>query len=293
MKAIKYLLVPLLAAPLAFLSCEKNVIEFPTETLEQKGYDAEFQLHYVEAIDNKAVNYIDSVFVNGTLYSSVKGSGSLQPYGSLPSGRVSAFFAAKSGPVNLKLYRKGAVVYEQDFELLKGKQNVFVYALDRKPVVVQSDYPYRAGEDGRPDPTQDEYNTDSVATIRFCNFLFEADGQPYQGKLQYQWKNRDDEKDASGEYPWKNIGGPVGFGEVSERAMVIIHKDVFNSSGYQYIDYRIVDESGKVLRLWNSRKKEVDYSDYWRAYIGRGYMHIFAGNRMALPAASVRVWTCI
>ena len=288
MKISKYIFFAALGLLLA--SCQKNVIEYDSRPLESKGYDAEFQLHYFEPVTSTAANYIDSVFVNDVLYSSVDGSGQLLTYNGVPGGGIARFFAAKSGSNRITLWRDGAVVYDKNANLKPGKQNIFIYDLAQEPKIIESGYPYRDVV-SRPDPTAETFDTDSIAVVRFYNFLFEADGTPYAGKLQYQWRN--DVKDAEGNYIWHNVGAPVAFGEASEYTPLTVHKVVFNHSGYQRIDYRILDESGKVLRLNNSKGTEIDYSDWWNAYIGRVYMHIFAGYRKDKPSASVRVWTCM
>ncbi|MCL1973640.1 MAG: hypothetical protein FWG54_02350, partial [Bacteroidetes bacterium] len=81
MKKITYLFA--LMSLMLFVSCTKHEILFETVPVGDK---AEFQLHYFEPITGVAANYIDSVFVNGTLYSSVLGSGQLIPYNGVPGG---------------------------------------------------------------------------------------------------------------------------------------------------------------------------------------------------------------
>ena len=87
-------------------SCDKHELMFNTIP----AGEAEFQLHYFEPINNAAAYYIDSVFVNGVLYSSVNGSGQLLPYNGVPGGGIGKFFSINPGDVNLKFYRKGEVV---------------------------------------------------------------------------------------------------------------------------------------------------------------------------------------
>ena len=114
MKILKYLTYSL-ALILMVASCEKHEILFPTTPVDKN--DAMFQLHYFEPINNVAANYIDSVFVNDVIYSSVDGSGQLLPYNGVPGGSAARFFTVKSGEVNLKFYRKGNIVYNQNVSL--------------------------------------------------------------------------------------------------------------------------------------------------------------------------------
>ena len=148
MKLIKYLAIPALL--LAVASCDKHEILFNTEPAPE----AEFQLHYFEPVINQASNYIDSVFVNDVLYSSVDGAGQLLPYNGVPGGATGRFFSITPGQVNFKFYRAKVeiingeevrtpeLVYNQTVTLNAGKQNVFVYDLNEAPVVVDNQYPY-------------------------------------------------------------------------------------------------------------------------------------------------------
>lgn len=291
MKVLKYFAIPALL--LAIVSCDKHEILYDT----MPAPDAEFQLHYFEPVADQASNYIDSVFVNDILYSSVDGSGQLLPYNGVPGGATGRFFAVESGETNFKFFRGGEMVYNQTVTLNPGKQNVFVHNLNQAPVVVDNQFPY--WDSSVSNATAESFNTDSIAKVMFCNFMYENDGSgnpvPYTGKLQYQWR---DPRSTSAEPVWHNVGEPVAFGEVTERKVIKVVKEVFNSSGYCRIDYRILDENGNVLKMINSSGNEVNYSDWWNAYIGRSYMHIFGGIRNAdisvgQPTVAVRVWTSL
>lgn len=279
MKVLKYLAYSL-ALCFMIASCDKHEILYNTEPAQ----DAEFQLHYFEPIVNKAANYIDSVFVNGVLYSSVNGSGQLLPYNGVPGGATGRFFSVKSGEVNFKFYRKDKVVYDQNCTLVAGKQNVVVHDLTKAPVVLDNGYPYQHTTEWVPGVS--EYGTDSLATVKFCNFLYEKPGEPYAGKLQYQWEHPRTKE-------WHNLGAPVAFGQATERVAITIVKTVHNSSGYCRINYRILDENGELLKVRNSGGKMVNYGDYWNGYIGRSYMHFFRGNRAATPTCAVSQWTSL
>lgn len=280
MKVIKYLTC-ILALSLVF-SCDKHEIMYNTDDVDANT--AEFQLHYFEPVNNVAANYIDSVFVNDVLYSSVNGSGQLLPYNGVPGGGVGRFFAVKAGQVNFKFYRKGKVVYNETVTLNSGKQNVFVHNLSKAPVVLDNQSPYN--DITHATGTVDTWNTDSIATVKFCNFLYEDATTPYQGKIQYQYEDTRTKE-------WKNLGKPVGFGEATDRITIRVVKTVFNSSGYCRVNYRILDESGEVLQVMNSNGKMVNFSDWWTAYIGRAYMHIYGGIRTAKPVSTIKQWTSL
>ena len=267
-----------IAAVFALTFCTKHKIEFDAEPYS--GNEAEFQLHYFEPINNVAANNIDSTYINGQLYANVTGSGTLYPYNGLPGGGTGRFYRVAAGQVNIKLMRKGAVVYDKNCTLTVGKQNVIIHDLNKEPIVLDNKYPYW---DYSAPAHVAQWGTDSVCKVMFVNLLYETTGVPYPGKLQYQGKRQ-------GETEYFNVGEPVGFGEATDRVEIIIHKSVFNSSGYQRIDYRILDENGNVLQKWNGSKM-VNYTDYWNGYIGRVYTHFFRGMRTKTPACDVSQWT--
>ena len=258
----------------ALVSCEKHEILYDTHELENQS--AEFQLHYFEPITNASANYIDSVFVNGVLYSSVNGSGQLATYNGVPGGATGRFFAVAPGSVKFTFWRKGQVIYDNVATLQKGKQNVFVTDLNEPPFVIVNDYPYK-DKIIRDKPTNATYNTDSIATGKIVNVLFESPGVPCQTKIQCQWRN--DEKDANGDYVWHDMGGPIGFGEATPLCGFIVHKTAFNSSGYQTLYWRFLKEDGSTFTYTNSSGREVAFTDYWSTYIGRSYLYMLGGNR--------------
>lgn len=280
MKIIKFLIFYI--SIIFFVSCEKHEILYNTDTV---GSDiAEFQLHYFEPIVNTSANYIDSVFVNDVLYSSVNGSGQLATYNGVPGGDVGRFFAVKAGTSNLKLYRGGSIIYDNNVTLNPGKQNIFIHDLTKEPIVIDNLFSQYKSNIIISDVAT--WNTDSIATVRFYNFLYESDNTPYSGKLQYQFKNL-----TTGEY--ENLGKPVAFGEATDRVPVIVHKTYFNSSGYCRVYYRILTEDGTILKTMNKYGNFIDYSDWWTTYIGRAYNHILRGYRASTPLSSVSIWTSL
>ncbi len=270
------------AAVFALTFCTKHKIEYDAEVY--KGGEAEIQLHYMEPINNVAANNIDSTYINGVLYANVKGGGTLYPYNGLPGGAVGRFYRVPAGNVNITLMRGGVEVYNRNVTLAQGKQNVIIHNLNEDPIVLDNKYPYW----NTTAPAHvDNWGTDSVCKVMFINLLYETSTTPYRGKLQYQGIRQGEE--AAGYF---NVGEPVGFGEATDRVEIILHKSVFNSSGYQRIDYRILTETGDELMKWNGSKM-VKYTDYWNGYIGRVYMHFFRGVRTASPVCNVSQWTSL
>jgi len=314
MKIIKYLSLVFLSV-LAF-SCGENIIEYDTTTV---GDDiAEFQIHYFVPVVSNTANNIVMIKINDVVYNN--NTTPLVPYNGMPSGGVGLFYTVKSGPVNIKFYKdifdsQGVYVetilaYDKNTTLKPGKQNVFVYDLEKEPVVFENGYPFEK---------RVSYDTDTVAYVKFYNFLYDTAGKPYDQPLQYQYQYTynpiytlaDQENGLIPEgkkvgdavpstdqkrSPWLNCGPPCAFGETSGWVEIPTKKSVYVSSGYARIDYRITipGDDGKyetVLQVWNSSSRYISYSDYWTAYVGRHYHHIFAGFRSATPISSVRVWT--
>lgn len=298
MKTLKIFIIALMAG-LCVGSCSKHELSYEADKIDVSQY-AEFQLHnfipnLVDKTHAAKDYYIDSVFVNGVLYSSVNGSGQLKNYNGVPGGAAGRFFAVKAGDVNLKLYQKGGVVYDKTLNLKAGKQNIIIHDLSEDPIILDNKYPY-IDKSVITATSPATFNTDSVATVMFVNLLYEDLTTPYAGKLQYQYKPKlnptlypeDANRPA---YDWKNLGEPVAFGEETDRIVVEAVKQVFNDSGSRRIDYRILDENGDVLQVINGAGLMKDYSDYWNASIGTHRTHFFCGTRTDKNApCSVKSW---
>jgi len=272
MKYIKYLIVVL--PFLAFVAgCDKHELAYAEA--EEAGDLAMFQISYIAPLANNATNGLDSIYVNGKLFGGANGAGQLRPNGTpLPYGASNAtgkYYTVPVGSNNIKLYKKDQIVYDRDVTLSQGRQKVFVYNLDEDPIVIDELYPYTLTSGS---PTSDTFDTDSLATVRFFNFFYKDSKTPYPGKLQYQWSNNSDGKYIIGD--WHNVGSPIGFGEATEHCLVIVHKSVFNSSGYQTIRFRCVDEDGNTVART---------TDYWTFYIGRRYNHFLRGCMTGSPSA--------
>lgn len=266
-------------------SCEKHVVEYDSETITNQ---AEFQLHYFVPVTSGSANNITKIELNGEWISK---DATLTTYNAVPSGGIGRFFVTKKGTNNIKLYKGDAMdlVYDQNVELTYDKQNVFVYDFDEPPIVIENGYPYTA--------EVTEY-TGTTAWIKFYNFLFETDGVPTDLTLQYQCQYviNDTTKQKS---DWVNVGKPVAFGEATGWEEVHVNISTTSiTSGNDRVDYRImvVDNSGNstgLLQVLNSSGKMVDYSDWWTAYSGRRYHHIFSGLRLAKPLSGVRQFTAL
>ena len=291
MKKLLYSILAI-ATVLVIASCTKHKMHF--DVTEISGDIAEFQLHYMEAVNNVAANNIDSVFVNGKLYSNSLGSGVLAPYNGIPSGGGGGrFFAANVGSNHFTLYRGANVVYDRDITLTKGKQNVIIYDFTKDPIVMDNGFPYW---NSSAPASAAMWTTDSVFKVQFVNLLFETPGVPYTGRLQYQYQRVGNilhpitgVKIGEETADWFNMGEPVAFGETTGLQTLIMHKQTFNSSGSQRFNYRILDENGNELMKWNGSKM-AKYSDYWTAYIGRVYIHFFRGSRTTAPVCNVSQW---
>jgi hypothetical protein len=261
-------------------SCEKHEIEYDTTSIADQ---AEFQLHYFVPVTASSSNNIYKVEINNELYAN--STAPLSTYNAIPNGAVGKFYVVEPGSVNIKLYMgtDEVLVYDQNTELVTGKQNIFVYDFDAGPIVLDNEYPYEANV------TED---TDSITYIKFYNFLYETEGVPCDLRLQYQYLD-----------PYTNepinVGDPVLFGEATGWEQVRVIKSVYNSAGYARVDYRIkvVDTNGNAtedLEIMNSSGNYVNYSDYWTGHIGRRRQHVMAGMRSSSAVrASVRQFTAL
>ena len=257
-------------------SCEENEIQYNATSVPDK---AQFQLHYFVPVAAGAANNIYRVDINGQLFANE--TAPLNTYNAVPSGGVGRFYAVDPGTVNIKLYQgleeAQVLVYDQNVDLVIGKQNVFIHDFDEAPIVIDNAFPY---------PSNVVADTDSATWVRFYNFLYGTADTPTTLRLQYQYLDPHTDEPV-------NLGDPVAFGEGTGWQQVKVIKDVFNSGGSTRIDYRIkvIDENGNDLgnlQVRNSAGNMVNYADFWTGTIGRKVHHIFGGMRAATPTASVR-----
>ena len=277
----KYLFLVSIVATI--FSCKKNVVEYDTETVKD---EAQFQLHYVVPVTSGTANNIYKVEINGEQYAN--NTNPLSTYNAIPSGAIGLFFTTKVGQNNIKLYKSTNLdlVYDQNVEMTKKKQNVFVYDFSKPPMVFDAGYPFNS-------PVTD--SSGKFAWVKFYNFLYETAGVPTALKLQYQRQyviNNDTNETSD----WINVGPPVAFGQATGWELIDVNKTVVISSGNAYVDYRIrligADGSDQgPLRVMNSSGNFVEYADYWTAYVGRRYHHVLAGFRAAKPTSGVRQFT--
>lgn len=262
------------------VSCEKNMIDYQTTPVTDK---AEFQLHYFVPVVAGSANNITRVEVNGQLYSNEKSP--LSTYNAIPSGTVGKFYAVSPGSVNFKLYQGSAgdnLVYDQNITLTAGKQNIFVHDFNQPAIVFDNGYPYT---------TRVTMDTDSVAWIKFYNFLYETPGVTNDSRIQYVYIDPDSQDTVK-------IGEPVAFGQTTGWQPVKVIKATYNSSGSRLIQLRImlVDAGGNItgpLQVRNSAGNYVNHTGSATLFIGRRYHHIMAGYRADTPISSVRVFTAL
>lgn len=268
MKYLEYIAAALAAVSMTG-ACEKHQILFETKKITGQ---AEFKISYFVPAAVNPANQIDSLHVNGTFYAGASAGTSLTVNGTQPAS-PGRFFTAPAGTVSLKLFRKDQAVYEKSLVLKGGKQNIFIYDLEQDPFIIDEAFPYT--NTSGVSSSSETFDTDSVESVRFLNLVWEK-GEPFAGKVQYQWRDNTNEKDEDGNYFWHDLGEPVGFGEITERCLIRIHKSIFNSSGYARINYRTVNaESGKQMS-----------TDFWNGYIGRVYTHVYRHNLSGKPKAA-------
>ena len=160
------------------------------------------------------------------------------------------------------------VVYDQNVNVEAGKRYcLYVHDLNKAPIPIEMT---PAPEFGK------ALDTDSLCRVHFVNLLYEADGTPYTGKVQYGVQNLDTKE-------YEPVGKPIGFGESTDWFTVKIRKTVYNSSGSQRREVCLfaVDNSGKVtgkLPYTLANGNQGEFTDYWTWYIGRAYRQIAAGN---------------
>lgn len=280
----KYIFLLTIAATI--FSCKKNVVEYDTTSVKD---EAEFQLHYMVPVVSGTANNIYKVELNGVVIAN--NTAVLSTYNAIPSGAVGNFYTTKVGTNNIKLYRSVNLdlVYDQNVELTKGKQNIVVHDFDKPPVVFDAGYPFV--------PVVTD-STGKNSWVRFYNFLYETPGVPTTLKLQYQRQYvvaYATPTTPTVKSDWINVGGPVSFGEATGWELVDVNKIDLISSGTGRIDYRIrmIDAGGNDIGplIVKSGAIYKEYADYWNAVIGRRYHHFFAGFRDAAPTSGVRQFT--
>lgn len=300
MKTIKYICIAFLAA--FFMgACEKMEVDYDAIPV---GDDmAQFQIGHYTPVTTSAENNIYKVELDGKLLTN--STNVLGYYNTIPG--ASRFYYAKAGKVNLKLYQGTdlKLVYNQDVNLVKGKQNVIIHDYNASPIILERnfDIPYPL------DPSKATFDTDTIGYIRFINLMYETEGHPTTMKLQYQYQytlhplytNADknaglipDGKevgDATGDATksaWLNLGTPVAFGESTGFQPVPVKKTTYIAQGAARIDFRIVvtAENGGVPGEtvmdnvdWLLKVNSKLYTDYWNITIGRYTTHYFAGLR--------------
>ncbi|WP_299669166.1 hypothetical protein [uncultured Polaribacter sp.] len=266
-------------------ACEQNEVEYLATQINDET-TAQFQLHYMVPIASGTANNINKVELNDQLLTNE--TATLPTYSYIPRGAVGKFFTTEPGIVNLKLHQGTvdnlSLVYDHDIDLPAGKSNIIIHNFDEAPIIIENGAPY---------PKVTTENTGETAWIKFYNILYETPGVPTPLKLQYQYQytTNNETGDLS---EWINLGNPVLFGEATGWEPVTVNKRVEVSSGNARVDYRIrlIGQDGSDqgnLEVTNSRGNIVEYGDWWTAYVGRVYHHMFTGYRINSTSLRARV----
>ena len=274
MKYFKYIALLLLVA-VTMGSCDKKDVSYMAEPVDESS-KAYIQVGYYEPVTAGAANYMYFIDINGVEYGN-DGATFLATFNTVPSGGTNRFYAVDAGNVNLKLHKRVSdgnggytypVVYDQNVNVEAGKRYcLYVHDLTEAPIPIEM----------TPAPEfSPALDTDSLCRVQFINLLYEADGTPHTGKVQYGVQNLDTKE-------YEPVGTPIGFGECTPWFMVNIRKTVYNSSGSQRREVCLfaVDNTGKVtgkLPYTLSNGNTGEFTDYWTWYIGRAYRQIAAGN---------------
>ncbi len=274
MKYFKYIALLLLVA-VTMGSCEKKDVSYMAEPVDESA-KAYVQVGYYEPVTAGAANYMYFIDINGVEYGN-DGATFLATFNTVPSGGTNRYYAVDAGNINLKLHKRVSdgnggynypVVYDQNVTVEAGKRYcLYVHDMNKAPIPIEMT---PAPEFGK------ALDTDSLCRVQFINLLYEADGTPHTGKVQYGVQNLDTKE-------YEPVGEPLSFGQCTSWFPVKIRKTVFNSSGSQRREVCLfaVDGSGKVtgkLPYTLSNGNQGEFTDYWTWYIGRAYRQIAAGN---------------
>ena len=307
MKVLKYLSIALVA--LGFASCEKHEIQFKNEPLAADR--AMVQIHYMVPMASNANKSIYKMEIDGVTIVN-NNAALIANYGTAPG--ENKYYSTKSGDVNIKLfygytengkflysdYSKMECVYDVTLPNLQAgkKYQVFVHDFAAEPILI-SDYFNIFDSASEENMTQ---NTAEHHFINFYNMMYEKEGEPYVGALQYQcqtvldweanaaYKKLTAEEQATawdGKSEWLNVGEAVEFGQSTGWIKLPMVKQTFNNAAQSNVDYRIVipgeeDAEGNPVLFQQINSKGTayaNYSDYWTAYAGRHCMHIMRGFR--------------
>lgn len=279
MKYFKYIALLLLVA-VTLGSCEKKDVSYMAEPVDESA-KAYVQIGYYAPVTAGAANYMYYIDINDVEYGN-DGATFLATFNTVPSGGTNRYYAVDAGNVNIKLHSREKVgetpegepiyeypvVYNQNVNVEAGKRYcIYVHDLNKAPIPIEM----------TPAPEFSKaLDTDSLCRVQFINLLYEADGTPYTGKVQYGVQNLDTKE-------YEPVGEPVAFGECTSWWYTKIRKTVYNSSGSQRREVCLfaVDNSGKVtgkLPYTKSNGTVGEFTDYWTWYIGRAYRQIAAGN---------------
>jgi hypothetical protein len=263
MKYFKYIALLLLVA-VTMGSCDKKDVSYMAEPVDE-GQMAYVQVGFYAPVSTAAANNIYFVDINGVEYGN-DGAAFLTTYNTVPGGGTNRYYAVPAGNVNIKLHQRESdgnggfnypVVYDQSATVQAGKRYcLYVHDFNQPPIPIEMS--------AAPEFSKG-LDTDSLCRVQFVNMIYE-NGAPITDKVQFGVQNQYTKE-------YEPVAEPVAFGEVTSWFKVLIHKTVFNSSGYQRIEvclYRIDPNTGENLGIM--------FTDYWNWYIGRAYREIAAPN---------------
>ena len=297
MKIFKYIIIAF-ASMIALASCEKHDL----------GYDCE----QVDASENAFVYFyrmIPEAASTATRVYRVEIDG--QPMWQGTSAYLSQFdyipaqgrhYVMKPGTHTLKLFlshEDTEPYYNQEFTVKAGMQDVVITNLNAAPLVLDNNAEY---------PHDVTAHTAESFYLRFVNIMYEDENFTIPDyKLQYYYQDPTD-------LEWYPASDPVGFGEVS--SWTRIHIDQFaeqrsgqsgSGSSREWADNRVghsvtsgsctiyykmkrIEADGTESWMTYNRKggaegSDVEYKDYWTAYVGRHQTHFMRGMRVS-PSGS-------
>ena len=274
MKYFKYIALLLLVA-VTMASCDKKDVSYMAEPVDE-GQMAYVQVGYYAPISTAATNNIYFIDINDVEYGN-DGAAFLTTYNTVPGGGTNRYYAVPAGSINIKLHKRESdgnggfnypVVYNQSTTIQPGKRYcLYVHDFNQPPIPIEMT---PAPDFGK------ALDTDSLCRVQFVNLLYEADGTPYTGLVQYGVQNLDTKE-------YEPVGEPIGFGQCTSWWYTKIRKTVYNSSGSQRREVCLfaVDNNGNVtgkLPYTKSNGTIGEFTDYWTWYIGRAYRQIAAGN---------------
>ena len=266
MKKIKFIFFAIFG--LAFVSCQTNVITFPTMTSLDVNKYAELRVLNVIPVTGSS----DTLLFNGVNSSSVTTSvGSYYPlsspkYFSLLLGQdsISLHFLAKTTTPTVASF-----TYKGSMTLTKGRWSAFITNAAQNPIMLQ---------DLDTVPKTDEW-ADTVCFIRVANFFFQKDGVTPYGQITLMAKHN-----VTGA-AWETVATNIPFGTMSPAYYQYRLKNTAASKPWSGIEPNIVfglfDSNGVQYQSFTSATTSVKgaYTNTgWSLGKGRAYVIYLDGK---------------